>query len=128
MHNEVEKYITGIAKNKRHKLLAIYCMPDHAHVFIGMNPTQSISQIANDLKSNSSRWINEEKLCKYHFNWQEGYGAFSYHKSMISTIGNYIANQSTHHRGRSFKEEYLDLLKEFDVEFNEQYLFDFFDL
>src|SRR5688500_9801173 len=82
IREEIQKYISGIVKNNHHKLLAIYCMPDHAHVFIGLNPKQSISSLANDLKSNSSRWINSEKLCKHHFNWQEGYGAFSYHKSM----------------------------------------------
>ena len=127
IRKEIQKYITGIANNNKHKMLAIFCMPDHAHVFVGLNPNQSISKLANDLKSNSSKWINKEKLCKFHFNWQEGYGAFSYHKSMISTIGNYINSQNIHHKNRTFKEEYNELLKEFDVEFDEQYLFKFFD-
>jgi REP element-mobilizing transposase RayT len=124
---EIQKYITGIAQNDRHKMLAIYCMPDHAHVLIGLNPRQSISSLANDLKSNSSKWINREKLSKFHFNWQDGYGAFSYHKSRISAIGNYINNQQLHHKKQNFREEYLDLLKEFDVDFNDQYLFEFFE-
>jgi len=127
IREEVQRYITGIATNNRHKMLAIYCMPDHAHIFLGLNPNQSISSLANDLKSNSSRWINSNKLCNYHFNWQEGYGAFSYHKSRIASLGKYIYNQQVHHKKRTFKEEYLDLLKEFDVEYNDQYLFNFFE-
>jgi len=125
--DEIQKYITGIASKNGHKVLSIYCMPDHAHIFIGLNPNQSISSLANDLKSNSSKWINEKKLFRYKFNWQNGYGAFSYHKGMISTIGHYIDTQPEHHQKRSFKHEYLDLLREFDIDFNDQYLFDFFD-
>jgi REP element-mobilizing transposase RayT len=124
---EIQKFFTGIARNNKHKMLAIYCNPDHAHVFVGLNPNQSISDLANDLKSNSSRWINQEKLCKFHFNWQNGFGAFSYHKSRISGLCNYINNQKEHHKKRSFKEEYLDLLKEFDVDYDEKYLFEFFE-
>ncbi|MBK8831271.1 MAG: IS200/IS605 family transposase [Saprospiraceae bacterium] len=127
IREEIQKYLTGIVKNNQHKMLAVFCMPDHAHVFVGLNPNQSISSLANDLKSNSSRWINSEKLCRYHFNWQNGYGAFSYHKGMLSTICNYINTQKEHHQRRSFKDEYLDLLHEFDVDFNEQYLFEFFE-
>ncbi|MEP6792715.1 MAG: IS200/IS605 family transposase [Saprospiraceae bacterium] len=124
---EVEKYITGITQNKGHKMLALYCMPDHTHIFVGLNPNQSISSLAGDIKSNSSRWINKEKMCMYEFNWQEGFGAFSYHKSRLATIGNYIYNQPEHHKKQSFKDEYLGLLKEFEVEYNQVYLFDFFD-
>jgi REP element-mobilizing transposase RayT len=123
----LQKYITGIVKNNRHKLLSIYCMPDHTHVFLGLNPTQSIASLAADLKSNSSKWINSEKLCKFHFNWQDGYGAFSYHKNLVPTVGQYIDTQADHHKKRSFREEYLDLLREFDVEYNEQYMFEFLD-
>ncbi len=127
IRDEVQKYISGIARAKGHKLLAIYCMPDHTHILLGLNPNQSISNLANDLKSNSSKWINEKKLTPIHFNWQEGFGAFSYHKKMITTICHYIETQPDHHKKRSFKAEYLDLLKEFDIEYNDQYLFDFFE-
>lgn len=127
IRNDVQKYITGIATKKEHKMLALYCMPDHTHIFVGLNPSQSISSLAGDLKSNSARWLNQEKLCKFEFNWQEGFGAFSYHKKMISTIGNYIYNQADHHKKESFKKEYLGLLKEFDVSYNEAYLFHLFD-
>ena len=127
IREEIQKYLSGIASKNGHKMLALYCMPDHAHLFLGLNPSQSISSLANDLKSNSSKWINEKKLLKQKFNWQNGYGAFSYHKGMLSTICQYIETQPEHHQKRSFKDEYLDLLREFDVEFNEQYLFEFFD-
>ena len=124
---ELQKYITGIAKNNGHKMLAIYSMPDHTHILLGLNPNQSISSLANDLKSKSSKWINSRRLSKHKFNWQEGYGAFSYDKNRIHSVGNYINNQEIHHKKKTFKEEYLDLLKEFDVEFEQQYLFEFFD-
>ena len=127
IREEIQKYITGIARNNGHKMLSIYCMPDHAHVFVGLKPTQSISSLASDLKANSAKWINTQRLCKFHFNWQEGYGAFSYHKNLISTVGNYIDTQPQHHQRRSFKEEYLDLLREFDVDYNDQYLFEFYE-
>jgi len=124
---EVQKYLSGIVRNNKHKLLSIYCMPDHTHVFLGLNPSQSISSLANDLKTNTSRWINEKQLCQHKFNWQDGYGAFSYHKSLVPVIGNYVDTQNTHHQRRTFKEEYLDLLREFDVEYDDRYLFDFFE-
>ena len=123
---DLQKYITGIARNNKHKMLAIYCMPDHAHIFLGLNPNQSISKLANDLKTNSSKWINDNKKCKSKFNWQTGYGAFSYHNKMIPIIGDYIANQPSHHRKETFKDEYLKLLHEFDIDFKDEYLFNFF--
>ena len=121
---ELHKYLTGIAQNHKHKMLAVYCMPDHAHVFVGLNPVQSISSLANDLKSNSSRWINENRLCPYDFHWQEGFGAFSYHRNKVDTICRYIQNQEEHHRKKKFSEEYQELLKEFEIDYNEKYLFD----
>jgi len=124
---ELQKYLAGIVRNKRHKLLSVYCMPDHTHIFIGLNPVQSISSLANDLKSNSSKWINSNNLPKLHFHWQEGFGAFSYHKDLVPVVGNYIDNQKEHHAKKSFRDEYLDMLREFDVEYDERYLFEFFD-
>ncbi len=124
---EIQKYLTGIAQNKGHKMLAIYCNPDHTHILLGLKPDQSISNLANDLKVNSSGWINKQGLCKYRFNWQPGFGAFSYHKQLIPVVANYIFNQKKHHENTSFKKEYVELLREFDITFTAQYLFEFFD-
>lgn len=124
---ELQKYLTAIVQLNHHKMLSIYVMPDHAHVLVGLHPGQSISMLANEMKANSSKWINDHKKSRFHFNWQEGYGAFSYNKEMMYTVANYIQGQPEHHKKKSFKEEYLQLLHEFDVAFNDQYLFDFFD-
>lgn len=120
----LEKYITGIVKNNKHKMLAIYCMPDHCHILVGLNPTQSISDAVRDIKSNSSKWINENKLTPSSFKWQEGYGAFSYSKSQLDSVVNYVLNQPERHKTKSFKEEYIDFLQKFNVEFDNQYLFE----
>jgi REP element-mobilizing transposase RayT len=123
----LQMYLAGIARNNRHKLLSVYSMPDHTHIFLGLHPDQSISSLASDLKSNSSRWINSHKFTKFHFNWQDGYGAFSYHRDLVPVVGHYIDNQVEHHKKRTFREEYLDMLREFDIEFDEKYLFEFFE-
>lgn len=120
---ELYQYITGIIKNNNHKLLCINGMPDHVHILIGMRPTQSISDLLQDIKGNSSKWINEKKFLKVKFEWQEGYGAFSYSKSEINSVIKYIQNQEEHHTTKSFQEEYLQILKDFDVEFDERYIF-----
>lgn len=119
----VEKYIAGIITNNNHVLLAQYCMPNHCHILLGLNPIQSISDLAKDIKSNSSKWINENKLIPFKFNWQEGYGAFSYSKSHLNTVINYILKQKEHHKKKTFKEEYIEFLEKFNVEYNEKYLF-----
>lgn len=121
--NELYKYITGIIKNNKHKPLAINGMPDHIHILFGLRPAQSISGLLQDIKGNSSKWINEKKFVKGKFSWQEGYGAFSYRKSDIPQIINYIRNQQEHHRRKSFTEEYLELLKEFNIDYDERYIF-----
>ena len=121
--NELYKYITGIIKNNKHKPPAINGMPDHIHILFGLRPAQSISDLLQDIKGNSSKWINEKKFIKGKFSWQEGYGAFSYRKSDISQIINYIRNQQEHHRRKSFTEEYLELLKEFNIDYDERYIF-----
>jgi len=122
--NSIEKYITGIITQHRHKMLAIYCMPDHCHILVGLHPAQSISELAREIKSSSSKWINDNKLFQVHFSWQEGYGAFSYGKSQLDVVVRYILNQPEHHRKKSFKEEYLAFLMKFRVPYNEKYLFD----
>ena len=122
----VQKYISGIIRNKNQKLYAIDCRPDHAHIFISMNPDKSISSLVNDIKSNSSRFIKNE-LGIVNFSWQTGFGAFSYSKSQAPIIVNYINHQFEHHKNQTFREEYLGLLKEFGVEYDSRYLFEFYD-
>jgi len=120
---ELFKYISGILNVHHHKLLAINSMPDHIHIFIGMRPTQSISDLMQEIKANSSRWINEKKFLKVKFEWQEGYGAFSYSKSQVNQVIDYIFNQENHHKKQSFKEEYLQFLKAFEIDYDERYVF-----
>ncbi len=120
---ELYQYISGILKQHNHKLLAINGMPDHLHIFIGMRPTQSISDLMQDIKGNSSKWINEKKFLKIKFEWQEGYGAFSYSKSHVNTVIEYIKNQEEHHKKESFRDEYLKFLKAFEIEYDERYIF-----
>ncbi len=121
--NELYKYITGIVENNKHKLLIINGMPDHIHVLIGLRPSQSISDLMQDIKGNSSKWINEKKFTKVKFEWQEGYGAFSYGKSQVKDVISYIENQELHHKKKSFREEYLDFLQKFEIEYDEKYIF-----
>ena len=123
----VEKYITGIVQNFGHKLLAVYCMSDHTHLFAGFRPNQSFSDLMREVKSNSSEFINKGKLTKEKFNWQEGYGAFSYSHSHVPSVIHYVLNQPEHHRKKTFKEEYLELLKKFEVPYEEQYLFNWIE-
>jgi putative transposase len=125
--DELHKYITGIVQKRNHKMLAINSMPDHAHVFVGLKPTQSISDLVRDIKTNSSSFITEKELVRGKFNWQEGYGAFSYSRSHIEAVVKYILNQEEHHSKKSFREEYTDFLKNFKVEYDEKYLFDWIE-
>jgi REP element-mobilizing transposase RayT len=120
---ELYQYVSGIIKANNHKLLAINGMPDHLHIFIGMRPTQSISDLLQDIKGSSSKWINEKKFLKVKFEWQEGYGAFSYSKSHVKNVIEYIQNQENHHKKESFREEYLKFLKVFEIEYDERYIF-----
>jgi len=121
--NELYKYITGVIRAHDHKLLAINGMPDHVHVFFGMRPTQSLSDLIQDAKGSSSKWINEKKFIKEKFEWQEGFGAFSYSKSQASHVIAYIQNQEVHHRKITFLDEYQQFLKKFEVDYDERYLF-----
>jgi len=120
---ELYKYITGIIKKRNQKLIAINGMPDHVHVFVGMTPTVALSDLVRDIKAGSSGFINEKKWVRGRFNWQEGFGAFSYSHSQVGQVVKYIQNQEEHHRKKTFKEEYLEMLKAFAVEYSEQYLF-----
>ena len=123
----LEKYLTGIVQNFGHKLLAIYCMPDHTHLFIGLRPNQSLSELMREVKSRSSEFINKEKLTKEKFNWQEGYGAFSYSHSHNQNVIEYVLNQPEHHKKKTFKEEYLEFLTKFEIPYEEQYLFNWIE-
>ena len=98
-------------------------MPDHLHIVIGMRPIQSLSDLMQDIKGNSSKWINDNKLVAGKFAWQEGYGAFSYNKSQLPKLIEYVRNQDEHHKKKTFIEEYKDFLKAFEVEFDEKYIF-----
>jgi REP element-mobilizing transposase RayT len=120
---ELNKFITGIIRNKKQKLIAINNMLDHAHIFIGMKPSIALSDLVRDIKNNSSTFINEKKWVRRKFNWQEGFGAFSYGHSQMDAVVKYIQNQEEHHARKTFKEEYLELLKRFHVEYDEKYLF-----
>lgn len=120
---ELYQYISGIIKANNHKLLAINGVPDHLHIFIGMRPTQSISDLLQDIKGSSSKWINDKKFLKVKFEWQEGYGAFSYSKSHVNNVITYIQNQESHHKKESFRDEYLKFLKVFEIEYEERYIF-----
>lgn len=119
----LHQYITGIVQNHKHKMLAINSMPDHLHFFFGMRPHQSISDLMRIVSGDSSEWINQQSLTPRHFNWQGGYGAFSYRKRSVPTMINYILNQEKHHQKKTFLTEYRELLDEFEIEYNEQYIF-----
>ena len=121
--DELYKYITGIIQNHDHKLLQINGMPDHLHIFFGMRPKQSLSNLMKIVKGESSEWINKKGFLRNKFSWQEGYGAFSYAKSQVPKVIRYIQNQEDHHKKKTFIEEYLDFLKAFEVEFDDRYIF-----
>ncbi len=121
--DELYKYMTGIIQNHHHKVLAINGMPDHVHIFFGMRPTQSLSELMQDVKGDSSKWINSRGFVKGKFSWQEGYGAFSYGMSQLNNVIQYIENQEAHHKKKTFNEEYLELLTEFEIDYNETFLF-----
>ena len=117
------KYIIAVIQKHGHKVLSIGGMPDHVHILFGFRPTQALSDLVREVKRDSSEWINKEKLVMGRFSWQEGFSAFSYGKSQIPDVANYIATQEKHHKKRTFREEYLEFLKKFDVEYDVRYIF-----
>lgn len=125
--DELHKYIAGIIKGKEQKPIIVNGMPDHTHAFVGLRPAMAISDLVRDIKNNSSNFINEKRLVKGRFSWQEGYGAFSYSHSHIQNVYDYILNQEEHHRKKTFKEEYIEFLKRFEIEYNEKYLFEWME-
>lgn len=124
---ELHKFITGIVSNREQKLLAIFAMPDHVHILIGIKPNITISDLVRDIKAGSSKFINDSKWINGKFNWQEGYGAFSYSKSHLDNVIKYILNQEEHHKKQTFKEEYLGFLEKFQIEYDERYLFEWIE-
>ena len=119
----LHKYITGIFQNNDHKMLQINSMPDHIHSLIVLNANQSISSIIQNVKGESSKWINDQKLTRRRFSWQDGYGAFSYSKSHVPDVIRYIQQQQHHHRTQTFIQEYKAFLEAFAVDYDEQYIF-----
>jgi REP element-mobilizing transposase RayT len=121
--DELCKYASGIITNKHHKLIAINCMPDHMLLLLSYNPDTRLPDIVRDLKSNTSRFINESKKCRTRFLWQSGYAAFSVGHSQLSMVARYIENQELHHKKKAFRKEYRELLTKNEIEFEEKYLF-----
>jgi len=121
---ELHKYTSGIIQKRKHKLLAINFMPDHVHIFVGYQTSQPLPDLLRDIKANTSKFINEKRWMPGNFQWQEGYGAFSYSHSQIDKVIKYVNSQEEHHRKASFKEEYLKILQDFDIQFDPKYLFE----
>ena len=122
------KYMAGIIKGKEQKPIIVNGVSDHVHIFIGLRPAMAISDLVRDIKNNSTNFINDNNLINERFNWQAGYGAFSYSHSHIERVFNYIKNQEEHHRKKNFRKEYLALLKKFEIEYDEKYLFKWIEL
>jgi putative transposase len=124
---ELYRYITGIVRNQRQKLIAINGRPDHVHILIGLRPAMALADLVENIKADSSKFINRNKLVHGRFSWQEGYGAFSYGHSQLDEVIRYIHNQEKHHQKQSFKNEYMTLLRKFDIAFEDKYVFKFID-
>lgn len=120
---ELYKYISGITARNKHKMLAINGMPDHMHFLVGFGTHQSVADFMQDVKADSSQWINNNKFCISRFEWQSGYGVFSYSKSQVPKVIQYIQNQKEHHKKTSFLDEYKLFLEKFEVDFDERYIF-----
>jgi REP element-mobilizing transposase RayT len=122
------EYICGILKDLGHKPIAVNGISDHIHILFGLNPNKSISDTVHDIKRGSSLFINENELLPGRFSWQEGYGGFTYSRSQIDYVYKYIMNQEKHHEGKTFREEYRELLEEYDIKYDQRFLFEFYDV
>ncbi len=125
--DELEKIICGIISKQNCKTYAIYCNPDHTHLFVGIHPTISVSKLMEQVKSGSSNWLNSKQYIVGKFSWQDGYGAFSYSKSHIDKVVKYVLNQSEHHKKQSFRDEYVSFLNKFEMDYNPKYLFEWYE-
>lgn len=123
----LNQYTTGIVEGRGHKMLAIGGMPDHIHLFCGLKPTEAISDLVREIKKSTNNFINGHRLTRTHFDWQGGFGAFSYSRSQVNNVCQYILNQREHHRKKTFREEYLKLIQDFEIEIGSKTMFDFFD-
>ncbi len=123
----LEKYICGIVSGLGPKVMALYCMPDHLHLFISLRPTTVLADFVRDVKANSSKWMNDNRKTPFSFSGQEGYGAFSYSKSQKSQVIQYVLNQAEHHRKKTFREEYIEFLEKYEIEYDEKYLFEWIE-
>jgi REP element-mobilizing transposase RayT len=121
---ELERYIAGIIRNRRHRLIAINIMPDHLHLFVSLHPSMSLSDLVRDIKAVSSKFINERRWVPLKFHWQDGFGAFSYSQSQIRDVAKYVRSQEKHHGKKSFRDEYLEILRKFNVAYDERYIVD----
>jgi len=124
---DLYKYVSGIVSNQGQKLIAINGVADHVHILIGLRPAMALADLVQEIKADSTNFINKNRWVRGRFNWQEGYGAFSYGHSQLDTIIRYIQNQEKHHKRRSFKNEYLTLPRKFDIAFEDKYVFDFIE-
>ncbi len=124
--DDLQRYITAIVQNRGNKMLAIGGMPDHIHIFMGLKPSENLSDLVREIKKSSNNFIKSEFSSPYKFEWQAGFGAFSYSKSHRDAVCKYILNQKEHHKNRSFEEEFRKLLENFEVEMGKKQIFDFF--
>ena len=122
---ELHKYITGLVRNRDAKMLAVNCMPDHAHIFVGFKPTILMCDFVKEIKVETNEFINNKMWTRFRFSWQVGYGVFSYSHSHIDRVIKYILNQEQHHQKKTFEQEYVELLKKFEIPYDVKYLFDF---
>ena len=127
LRKRVFEYISGIITNLKHKSIIVNGTSNHIHILLGLNPSLSVSDTVHDIKRSSSLFINNEKLCLGKFAWQEGYGGFTYSRSQLTDVYKYIENQESHHKKKTFREEYIDTLTKFDIDFDQQFLFEFWD-
>jgi REP element-mobilizing transposase RayT len=125
--NELYQYITGIVQNKGQKMIAINGTSNHIHFLIGMKPTCCLSDLVREIKKSSNTFVKEKHFTRYNFQWQEGFGAFSYSHSALDKVVQYIYHQKEHHKKKTFNEEYMDFLKKFNIEFKDEYLFDWIE-
>lgn len=125
--DELHKYICGIVNGKEQKVYAIGGVADHIHILISIKPNVAISDLVRDIKANSSKWINEKRFLIGKFQWQEGFGAFSYAQSQLDTVIAYINNQEQHHKKKTFKEEYTEMLQKYNIDYDEKYLFEWIE-
>ena len=125
--DDLFKYISGIITEKQQKSIIVNGVSDHIHCFIGLKPSMAISALVRDIKNNSSKFINEKGYVKGKFQWQEGFGAFSYAQSEVERVYNYILNQEAHHQKKTFKQEYLEFLEAFEIAYNPEFLFEYIE-